>query len=191
MVNECLFLNGVPDDLQANLAMLDELGGPKTYNHYPNGWAMAFNTPFKMWNGYEFNGGTADPCIISWPAGSKAKGEIREQYHHGVEACPDDPRLPRRPAPGAIKGHTQSPIDGVSMRYSLDDSSAKGTRRAQFYSMLGTRSIWHEGWKAVTTTRGSVAGASTRSTSGSCTTPTWTARRSTTSPPSSRRSWRR
>jgi Arylsulfatase A and related enzymes len=66
-VNEMLFANGIPDNIQANLAMLDELGGTKTYNHYPNGWAMAFNTPFKMWKRYEFNGGTADPCIISCP----------------------------------------------------------------------------------------------------------------------------
>ena len=138
LVNECLFLNGVPDDLQANLAMLDELGGPKTYNHYPNGWAMAFNTPFKMWKGYEFNGGTADPCIISWPAGSKAKGEISEQYHHAVDIVPTILDCLGVQAPEAIKGHTQSPIDGVSMRYSFDDGSAKGTRRAQFYSMLGT-----------------------------------------------------
>ena len=56
---------------------LDDLGGPKTYNHYPTGWAMAFNTPFKMWKRYEFNGGTADPCIISWPTGMRARGEIR------------------------------------------------------------------------------------------------------------------
>jgi arylsulfatase len=69
-VNENKLFNGVPDDLQANLAMIDELGGPKTYNHYPNGWAMAFNTPFKMWKRYSFNGGTCDPCIISWPAGT-------------------------------------------------------------------------------------------------------------------------
>src|SRR4051794_20792263 len=66
-VNENRFFNGVPDDLESNLAMLDELGGPRTYNHYPNGWAMAFNTPFKMWKRYEFNGGTSDPCIVSWP----------------------------------------------------------------------------------------------------------------------------
>ena len=59
------FANGIPDDMQANLAMLDELGGTKSYNHYPNVWAMAFNTPFKMWKRYKFSGGTADPCIIS------------------------------------------------------------------------------------------------------------------------------
>jgi arylsulfatase len=37
------------------------------------------------------------------------------------------------------------------MRYSFDDASAPTHRKTQFYSMLGSRSIWHEGWKAVTT----------------------------------------
>ena len=49
---------------------------------------MAFNTPFKMWKRYEFNGGTCDPCIISWPAGTKARGEIRDQYHHAIDIVP-------------------------------------------------------------------------------------------------------
>jgi arylsulfatase len=87
-VNENKFFNGIPDDLEANLAMLDELGGPNTYNHYPNGWAMAFNTPFKMWKRYSFNGGTCDPCIISWPAGIAAGGEVRDQYHHAIDIVP-------------------------------------------------------------------------------------------------------
>ncbi len=54
-------------------------------------------------------------------------------------------------APDAINGHTQSAFDGVSMRYSFDDASGLSARRTQFYSMLGSRSIWHDGWKAVTT----------------------------------------
>jgi hypothetical protein len=37
------------------------------------------------------------------------------------------------------------------MRGSLDDAAVSSARRTQFYSMLGSRSIWHEGWKAVTT----------------------------------------
>ena len=36
------------------------------------------------------------------------------------------------------------------MRYSLDDAAAPTTRRTQFYSMLGSRGIWHDGWKAIT-----------------------------------------
>ena len=150
-VNEMMFMNGIPDDIDANLAMIDELGGPKTYNHYPNGWAMAFNTPFKMWKRYEFEGGTADPCIVSWPAGMEARGELRTQYHHAIDLVPTVLDALGVTAPSSIKGTTQSHFDGVSMRYSFDDESAAGERTTQFYSMLGSRGIWHDGWKAVTT----------------------------------------
>ena len=150
-VNEMKFANGIADDLAANLAQIDELGGPRTYNHYPTGWAMAFNTPFKMWKRYEFNGGTADPCIISWPAGTQARGEIRHQYHHAVDIVPTIMDVLGVDPPETIKGHVQSPLDGVSMRASLDDASSLSSRKTQFYAMLGSRSIWHEGWKAVTT----------------------------------------
>jgi arylsulfatase len=131
--------------------MLEELGGPKTYNHYPTGWAMAFNTPFKMWKRYEFNGGTSDPCIVSWPAGTRARGELRSQYHHAIDLVPTILDVLGVEPPATIKGHVQSPFDGVSMRYSFDDPAAASARETQFYSMLGSRAIWHEGWKAVTT----------------------------------------
>jgi arylsulfatase A-like enzyme len=150
-VNEMKMMNGMPDDLQQNLAMLDELGGTKTYNHYPNGWAMAFNTPFKLWKRYEFNGGTSDPCIISWPKGMKARGELRHQYHHAIDLVPTILDILGVEPPATIKGHVQSRLDGLSMRYSLDDADAPTARTTQFYSMLGSRAVWHQGWKAVTT----------------------------------------
>jgi Sulfatase len=149
-----LFANGLPDDMKSNLAMLDELGGTRTYNHYPNGWAMAFNTPFKMWKRYEFNGGTADPCIISWPsatAGATGRGELRHQYHHAIDLVPTILDVLGVQAPATIKGHVQSPFDGVSMRYTVEMESAPSARKTQFYSMLGSRGIWHDGWKAITT----------------------------------------
>ncbi len=150
-VNENKMANGFPDDIRDNLALIDELGGPKTYNHYPNGWAMAFNTPFKMWKRYEFNGGTSDPCIISWPRGMRARGELRHQYHHAIDLVPTILDVLGVEAPETIDGHVQSELDGVSMRYSFDDTGVPTTRRTQFYSMLGSRGIWHDGWKAVTT----------------------------------------
>ncbi|PXA71714.1 arylsulfatase [Cryobacterium arcticum] len=150
-VNEMKFVNGVPDEMADNLRMLDELGGPATYNHYPNGWAMAFNTPFKMWKRYEFNGGTCDPCIMSWPAGIPARGELRGQYHHAVDIVPTILDVLGVEPPERIKGHVQSRFDGVSMRYGFTDAEAPTTRRTQFYSMLGSRAIWHDGWKAITT----------------------------------------
>jgi len=150
-VNEGKMANGIPDDLAENLAKLDDLGSPKTYNHYPTGWAMAFNTPFKMWKRYEFNGGTCDPCIISWPAGTAARGQIRAQYCHAIDIVPTILDVLGVDAPEAIKGHTQTLFDGVSIRDSIDDGSALPARETQFYSMLGSRAIWHQGWKAVTT----------------------------------------
>jgi arylsulfatase A-like enzyme len=150
-VNENKLCNGIPDDITENLAMIDELGSPKTYNHYSNGWAMAFNTPFKMWKRYEFNGGTTDPCIISWPQGLDAHGEIREQYHHAVDLVPTILDALGVEPPETIAGHPQSHFDGVSMRYSFDSAPLPSARETQFYSMLGSRSVWHDGWQAVTT----------------------------------------
>ncbi len=152
-VNENKMANGVPDDLAENMAMLDELGGTEAYNHYPNGWAMAFNTPFKMWKRYTFNGGTCDPCIISWPAGIKARGETRDQYHHAVDLVPTLLDCLGIELPETVKGYTQHPIEGVSMRYTFDSATRTipTAKRTQFYSMLGSRGIWHDGWKAVTT----------------------------------------
>ena len=150
-VNENKLFNGIPDDIHENLAMLDDLGGPETYNHYPNGWAMAFNTPFKMWKRYEYSGGTSDPCIISWPSGIQARGELREQYHHAVDLVPTVLDALEVEPPETIAGHIQSHFDGISMRYSFDAASLPSARKTQFYSMLGSRSIWHDGWTAVTT----------------------------------------
>ena len=151
-VNENKFFNGVPDELAQNLEMLDELGGPATYNHYPTGWAMAFNTPFKMWKRYSFNGGTCGPCIVSWPAGIPARGELRDQYHHAIDLVPTVLDSLGVAEPAAVRGVTQVPIQGVSMVSSFAAApAAPSARKTQFFSMLGTRGIWHEGWKAVTT----------------------------------------
>jgi arylsulfatase len=104
-----------------------------------------------MWKRYEFNGGTSDPCIISWPKGVKASGEIREQYHHAIDLVPTILDCLGVEPPETIAGHVQSDFDGVSMRYSFEHAEMPTARATQFYSMLGSRAIWHEGWKAVTT----------------------------------------
>src|SRR5262249_7177585 len=38
-VNENKFFNGWPDTIEDNMRLIDELGGPNTYEHYPTGWA--------------------------------------------------------------------------------------------------------------------------------------------------------
>jgi hypothetical protein len=81
----------------------------------------------------------------------KAKGEIREQYHHAIDLVPTILDCLGVEPPETIGGHVQSEFDGVSMRHSFDHAAVPSERPTQFYSMLGSPAIWHNGWKAVTT----------------------------------------
>jgi len=150
-VNENKFFNGYPDDLAENMKLINELGGPNTYQHYPTGWATAFSTPFKMFKRYSnYAGGTADPLVITWPKGIKARGEVRNQYHHAVDIVPTILEICGLEMPKVYKGVEQYPLSGVSMKYSFDATPDAPTQKhVQYYSMLGTRAIWKDGWKAV------------------------------------------
>ena len=151
-VNENKLFNGLPDKIEENLAFLDELGTPLTYNHYPTGWAWAFNTPFKLWKRYSnYEGGTADPMIVSWPARITATG-IRRQYTHAVDIVPTLYESLEIELPETLKGYTQFPLEGISFATSFDDEAADTGKTTQFYSMGGTAAIWHEGWKAASLT---------------------------------------
>ncbi len=148
-VNENKLFNGLPDHIEENLPFLDDLGGPNTYNHYPTGWACAFNTPFKLWKRYSnWEGGTADPMIVSWPKGISATG-TRRQYVHAVDIVPTIYECLGVEPPAVVKGYTQFPIEGVSFAPTFAGPDAPTAKKTQFYSMGGTRGIWHDGWKAV------------------------------------------
>jgi arylsulfatase len=150
-VNENKFFNGVADTIEANMKHLGDLGTEATYNHYPTGWCMAFNTPFKLWKRYaSHQGGTSDPMIISWPKGIKARGEVRDQYAHAIDIVPTLYECLGITPPEAVKGVTQREIEGVSFRHTFDDAKAPTAKVAQFYTMLGTRGLWMDGWQANT-----------------------------------------
>jgi len=150
-VNENKFFNGYPDELAENMKYLDTLGGPETYNHYPTGWASAFSAPFKMFKRYSnYAGGTADPLVISWPKGIKARGELRQQYHHSVDIVPTILEITGNKMPAVNHGVEQFPLSGVSMAYTFNAKPDAPTQKhIQYYTMLGTRAIWKDGWKAV------------------------------------------
>jgi arylsulfatase A-like enzyme len=148
-INENKFFNFVPDDLEQNLAALDELGGPKYFNHYPWGWTWAGNTPFRRWKRETYRGGISDPFIVNWPDGLAARGEIRHQYAHAIDMVPTVLDLLGFDPPAEIRGVTQAPIEGLSFATALRDAEAPSHRTTQYFEMLGHRSIYHDGWRAV------------------------------------------
>jgi arylsulfatase A-like enzyme len=149
-VNENKFFNNYPDELSENLKYLDVLGGVETYNHYPTGWAVGFSTPFQMFKRYsEYAGGTCCPLVISWPKGIKAKGQVRNQYHHSTDIVPTILDVCGLKMPTEYRGVKQFPLSGVSMRYTFNAKpDAPTKKKIQYYAMLGTRGIWEKGWKA-------------------------------------------
>jgi arylsulfatase A-like enzyme len=148
-VNENLFFNNVPESLEENLKAIDKLGGPETFNHYAWGWTWAGNTPFRRWKRETYRGGISDPFIVHWPKGIKAKGEIRTQYCHAIDMVPTVLDALGLEPPLSIKGVTQSPIEGVSFAHTFDGAKATSNRHTQYFEMMGHRSIYHEGWRAV------------------------------------------
>ncbi len=150
-VNEVKFFNGYIDTVEESLRFYDNLGGTETYNHYPIGWAMAFNTPYKLFKRYSSHeGGIADTGIISWPNGIAAYGEVRDNYINVCDITPTVYDLLNITPPETVKGITQTPLDGVSFSAALDSPNAETGKDTQFYEMLGTRGIWHKGWFANT-----------------------------------------
>jgi arylsulfatase A-like enzyme len=148
-VNENLFFNFVPESLEENLAALDELGGPKYFNHYAWGWTWAGNTPFRRWKRETYRGGISDPFIVHWTKGIKARGEVRTQYAHAIDMVPTVLDVLDLEPPQSIKGVTQSPLEGVSLAQTFENAQAPSRRQTQYFEMLGHRSIYHDGWRAV------------------------------------------
>ena len=148
-VNENLFFNNVPETAADGLKAIDDLGGPKCFNHYPWGWAWAGNAPFRRWKRETYRGGSSDPFVVHWPNGIEARGEIRSQYAHIIDMLPTVLEALGLEAPAQIRGVTQSPIQGVSFAHAFDEAKVASRHHTQYFEMMGHRSIYHDGWRAV------------------------------------------
>ncbi|WP_037604468.1 arylsulfatase [Streptacidiphilus rugosus] len=148
--NEHRFSSRMEDTTERNLAELDGWGGPDTYPHYAWGWAWAGNTPLRLWKRYTWLGGTRAPLIVHWPRRITARGGIRQQLTHVVDLMPTVLEACGVPVPEVVDGVVQQPMDGRSLLPVFDDPDAPDPRRTQYFEMLGSRSIIHDGWKATT-----------------------------------------
>lgn len=151
MYNEATYFNGITETVEDQLKHLDKWGGPETYPHMAAGWAVAFDTPF-MWTKQVASnfGGTRNGMVVHWPKGIKSKNEIRSQFHHVIDIAPTVLEAAHLPEPKVVNGTKQTPIEGVSLAYTFDDSKAKDRHLTQYFEIFGNRAIYHDGWLAGT-----------------------------------------
>ncbi|TFH13842.1 MAG: arylsulfatase, partial [Acidimicrobiales bacterium] len=143
-------LAGSPDTVTLDAQRLDLIGSPQTMSHYPRGWAMAGNTPFRLFKRHTHAGGVQVPCILSWPAGLVDQGgAIRTQYAHCIDILPTVLELAGLSAPTELRGNELLGMDGMSLLDVLRDGDAAAVRREQYYENEGHRGFYRDGWEVV------------------------------------------
>jgi len=135
-------------DITFLLDKYDQIGTELTSPNYPLGWSQAANTPFRYWKGdANSEGATHNPLIVHYPKLIKKSG-IRWQYGHVTDLLPTVIELLHLHAPDTINGYPQRPFHGISLAYSIADSTAPSRHTQQYYEIHGGRAIYQSGWKA-------------------------------------------
>jgi len=143
-------LAGSPDTVNRDAQRLDLIGSPQTMSHYPRGWAMAGNTPFRLFKRHTHAGGVQVPCILSWPIGlADQGGAIRAQYAHCIDILPTVLDLAGLSAPSEYRGNELLAMDGTSLLGVLRDGDAAAVRLEQYYENEGHRGFYRDGWEVV------------------------------------------
>jgi arylsulfatase A-like enzyme len=154
-ISELLAQNGIPTTVDMHIRALDELGGldvlgsPKVDNQYHAGWAWAGSTPYKGMKLLASHlGGTRNPMAIRWPARITPDPTPRSQFHHCNDLVPTIYEVLGITPPRVVNGIPQDPIDGVSFAYTFDQPDAPGRLLTQYFEIMGSRAIYHDGWMA-------------------------------------------
>ncbi len=155
-ISEILCQNGfrVPVDEQIEIldrdyGGMDTLGTEMVDNHYHAGWAWATDTPFKSTKLVAAHfGGTRTPLAIAWPKGFAHDPVPRDQFHHVIDVAATIYDVLGIDPPAEVGGVSQTPIDGVSLVPSCRDAAAESGHTTQYFEIMGSRGIYHEGWFA-------------------------------------------
>lgn len=131
---------------------LDVIGGPTTWPHYPRGWAMACNTPFRLYKITTMRGGHTVPFIFSWPKKVKSTGEVlRRQFTHIIDILPTLTELIGISPLTERHGVKADPLHGESFAHTLGDAVAPTKHTEQYWECIGNRAFYRDGWEVVTT----------------------------------------
>lgn len=154
-ISELLAQNGIPTKISQHIHAMNELGGldvlgtPKADNMYHAGWAWAGSTPYQATKLVASHfGGTRQPMAVSWPKKITHDRTLRTQFHHVNDIAPTIYDLLKITPPREVNGVPQDPIDGISLAYTFGDPRAKGRKLTQYFEVMASRAIYHDGWIA-------------------------------------------
>jgi len=90
-------------------------GSRSTFLCLGPGWSSACNTPFRRHKTWVHEGGISTPLIVHWPAGIRAKGELRTAPGHFIDIVPTILDLTGVEKPAQIKGSAVPAAPGRSL----------------------------------------------------------------------------
>jgi len=151
--DEAAVTGGSPPGVEGNMKFYDLWGGPETFPHYANGWAVAGNTPLRYYKQVAHEGGARVPLIIAWPRGIDAQGELRRQFVHVSDVAPTILDMTRSPLAKMVNNVEQIPMEGRSFAATLSDADEEDRERAQYVELYGNRGLWQGDWSIVATHR--------------------------------------
>jgi len=157
-ISELLAQNAMPSTIDQQIDVLNRvygglnaLGGPKLDIMYHHGWAYAGASPFQGTKLVAAHlGGTRTPLVISWPKKIKHDAKVRSQFHQVNDIAATIYDILDITPPQIVNGVVQQPLDGISMVYTFDQPEAETKKKTQYFEILGSRGIYHEGWFAGT-----------------------------------------
>ena len=155
-IAEFLAQNAIPPTVPMHIKALDALGGldvlgsPKVDNQYHAG--VGAGPAARLTRARSSSRRTSAGPAIRWRFGGRRRSSRTRhrapQFHHVNDVVPTIYEVVGITPPREVNGVPQDPIDGVSLAYSFDDPNAAGRLLTQYFEVMGSRAIYHDGWMA-------------------------------------------
>jgi len=123
------------------------IGTENSYHSYGISWSNASNTPLRRHKHWVHEGGISTPLVVHWPAGIKARGELRRQVGHVIDLMATCVDVAGAEYPRQFNERAVTPMEGVSLRPFFDED--RTSPRTLCWEHMQNRAIRDGNWKLV------------------------------------------